>query len=172
MDTSLPPPLEHHPPAIDQEASGPEPKRARVSAVVCGIEYHHADEAFEPMILPEDMDGLDDLEHSGYDSEDEEDNSNLPPEELYRPFSLSEPLLSAEELQALDKLAEDHEVSRLKAMSILSQEGVDEAGCKFLTTKFVITWRPKPHPVTGVAVWLRRARLVAREFKFQDPLRE
>ena len=35
VDTSLPPPLEHHPPAVDQEASGPESKRARVSAVVC-----------------------------------------------------------------------------------------------------------------------------------------
>ena len=164
---------EHPPPLADDTAPGPVSKRARIAAAtVCGVEYHHADADFEASFSPEDIESLNDLDDASSDGEEEVEGGLSPPEELYRPFSPHEPSLSQHELDSLDALCEQHEVDRLKSMGVLYQQTDGLEGCKSLTVKFVHTWRPKTHPVSGEPVWLRRARLVAREFKFKDPMRE
>ncbi|CAE7271152.1 unnamed protein product, partial [Symbiodinium sp. CCMP2592] len=148
--------------------------RARIAAAtVCGVEYHHADEDSDLAFSPADIESINDLDGLCSDDEEEECEQGLaPPDELYRPFSPHEPALSPEELADLDALCDHHEIARLKAMGVIYQPESGNEDCKSLTVKFVRSWRPKTHPVTDAPVWLRRSRLVAREFRFRDPLRE
>ena len=63
------------------------------------------------------------------------------------------------------------EVKRLVKMHVL--EAVEQAGesPKKLSTRFVRTWREK-HDKDGKPIWLRRSRLVAREFAWLQPDRD
>ena len=65
-----------------------------------------------------------------------------------------------QELEAVDKVADATEVKRLLDMGVarFPKEGEDLSGHQLLTTKLVHDWRRRPN-------WLRRARLVAREFR-------
>ena len=90
------------------------------------------------------------------------------------------PELSEEELRVLDREAMVTEIDRLKDMKAVDRvplqelereeergencEGNEErdVGTKWLTTKFVFDWRFRGNR------WIRRARLVAREFKTQE----
>ena len=79
-----------------------------------------------------------------------------------------EPVLTDAELYNLDRLADDVEVSRLVAKGVMRQVEAGEGteGMKSLSSKFVRSWRQKekhnrPH-------YLRRSRLVAREFKWLE----
>ena len=79
-----------------------------------------------------------------------------------------EPVLTDSELFNLDRLADDVEVSRLVAKAVMRQVAGNESteGMKSLSSKFVRSWRHKekdkrPH-------YLRRSRLVAREFKWLE----
>ena len=67
------------------------------------------------------------------------------------------------ELQHLDEIACKFEFQRLSGMGVLTQVEGPLPGHRTLSTKFVLSWRLK-----GFG-WLRRARLVAREFNFLDP---
>ena len=84
---------------------------------------------------------------------------------LWYPISLDEPLVDDETLQHLDSIADAIEISRLKGMHALEHEDetvdANSLGSN-LTAKFVRTWRKKSKD--GAEVWLRRSRLVAREF--------
>ena len=77
-----------------------------------------------------------------------------------------EPELTDVELQECDDLAEKAEVQRLCEMGVLvSRDSVGDIQLDTpLSAKYVKTWRAKE--VDGQKVWLRRARLVAREFNF------
>ena len=101
---------------------------------------------------------------------DEEPASGVPLE-LYRPYGPEEPNLSQAELDSLDALADQHEISRLLGMTVLNKGSPLSSALKVLSTRFVRTWRVKPHPVTGQPSYLRRSRLVAREFARDDPAR-
>ena len=84
---------------------------------------------------------------------------------LWYPISPDEPLVNDDTLQHLDHIADAIEISRLKGMHVLEQEGEDVDSSSLgsnLTAKFVRTWRKKSKD--GSEMWLRRSRLVAREF--------
>ena len=88
---------------------------------------------------------------------------------LWFPFSNNEPELPDEVLQELDNLADKVEVDRLLEMGVMckSQDYNDERGLGVpLSAKFVRTWRKKER--NGEQMWLRRSRLVAREFNFME----
>ena len=88
---------------------------------------------------------------------------------LWFPFSSNEPELPDEVLQELDNLADKVEVERLLDMKVMcrSQDYNDERGLGVpLSAKFVRTWRKKER--NGEQMWLRRSRLVAREFSFME----
>ncbi|OLP86509.1 Copia protein [Symbiodinium microadriaticum] len=98
--------------------------------------------------------GLDDvLESENLQAEDHletwwDDTGERPPE------------LSQQELDAVDKAADATEVKRLLDMGVarFPKKGEDLSEHQLLTTKLVHDWRRRPN-------WLRRARLVAREFR-------
>ena len=90
-------------------------------------------------------------------------------DKLTFPFTENEPELETEELAALDKLADDVELQRLRTMQVLlpfdpssSEEYVT------LSTRFVRTWREKKDG-DGRQIWLRRSRFVAGEFAWLTP---
>ena len=84
-------------------------------------------------------------------------------------FPSEPPDLTPEELEEVEELAELTEVERLIEMTVLKQpEGEQLANLEkipLLTTKMVKDWRFRE------MVWQRRARLVARDYAWQDPNR-
>ncbi|CAE7944736.1 unnamed protein product, partial [Symbiodinium sp. KB8] len=70
------------------------------------------------------------------------------------------PELSEEELRVVDNEADKKEITRLIQMGVARwpAEGEDVSGYQVLTTKVVRDWRKRPG-------WLRRSRLVGREFR-------
>ena len=82
----------------------------------------------------------------------------------------NEPNLTPKELQQLDAVADRVEVRRLQNMSVLinieDMNADDIYQVKTLSTRFVRTWRAKV--INSKQVWLRRSRLVAREFAWID----
>ena len=95
------------------------------------------------------------------------------PDDLYYPGSVSEPELDEATLMALDALAERVEVARLASKGVLrkvTDTGEQDAlrqTHRSLNARFVHTWRQKV--VNHQSKWLRRARLVAKEFAHLDP---
>ena len=90
---------------------------------------------------------------------------------LYFPGTDKEPQLDEQRLADLDEIAEMVEVQRLTDMGVLRQvkdteHGQLQSSHRSLNTRFVHTWRFKR--VNGEGKWLRRARLVAKEFKHLD----
>ena len=164
-------------------AMPPEPKRPRLlrSVVIRSArssgseELHHADEALELHFDAEVSESLqvheDELSEQLHEHEDEyELTAHGIPKCLIRDLSDHEPELSAEELFEVDRQACLFEVARLGSKSVLVQVAGPLPGHRTLSTKFVLSWRQKC--IEGKEVWLRRARLVAREFAFLDPHRE
>ena len=70
------------------------------------------------------------------------------------------PELSEDELRLIDSEADRKEITRLIHMGVARwpAEGEDVSGYQVLTTKVVRDWRKRPG-------WLRRSRLVGREFR-------
>eukprot|EP00435_Cladocopium_sp_Y103_P049708 s2334_g15.t1 len=90
--------------------------------------------------------------------------------ELSFPYSAQEPNVSAEELQRLDAIADMVEVQRLFGLEVLQEDNLPYE-TKSLSTRFVRTWREKKDSA-GNPIWLRRSRLVAREYTWLQPDRE
>ena len=88
-------------------------------------------------------------------------------EDLWDMFGDKPPVISEAELKAIDQESDRTEVSRLVKMGVLRPPSKDEdiAGYPTLTTKIVRDWRERPH-------WLRRSRLVSREFRTWAPWTE
>ncbi len=137
------------------------------------VDEKHEDEelqfCFEDEIL-EMMENYDeDLEASEV-FEPSDDADGL--EQLMYEYCVHEPQLSYEELQHLDAIADGIEVKRLRGMNVLKDMEANDAGAgdmKSLSARFVRTWRDK---IVGDKdsgqrrVWLRRSRLVAREYSW------
>ena len=68
------------------------------------------------------------------------------------------------QLQRLDSIADQVEIERLFGLQVLLTDTLPPEA-KSLSTRLVRSWREKP-------VWLRRSRLVAREFSWLQPDRE
>ena len=98
------------------------------------------------------------------DLDDAMESENLQAEEHFEAWwddtGERPPELSQQELEAVDKAADTTEVRRLLDMGVarFPKEGEDLSQHQLLTTKLVHDWRRRPN-------WLRRARLVAREFR-------
>ena len=145
--------------------------------VIDGTEYTHED-APNPTFFPndelEDMEGYDDeliAEREFADEDFDMTGSQLNEalEKLTYPFSENEPDLSIEELAALDKLAGDVELQRLRSMEVLLPlDAGDERDFVRFSTRFVRTWREK-NDSADRRIWLRRSRFVAREFAWLTP---
>ena len=90
--------------------------------------------------------------------------------ELSYPCSPQEPQLEPDELQRLDSIADQVEIERLFGLHVLLEDTLP-ADAKCLSTRFVRTWREKKDDA-GNAIWLRRSRLVAREYTWLQPDRE
>ena len=85
--------------------------------------------------------------------------------------------MSASELEQIDAIAEDFEVNRLVQMGVLAPLEDDDPfvhTARLLSTKYVTTWRLKPDPANPEhnELFLRRSRLVGREFSWLEPDRE
>ena len=131
-----------------------------------GMVYEHNDEELpEPDLEPGEI-----WEDSEYGSDQEQD--------LFGDEDSGPPNLSEEEIRDLDRKAMVTEIDRLIAMQAVQRTALSEiekeektegereegenSGTKWLTTKFVFDWRFRERK------WIRRARLVAREFKSQE----
>ena len=90
--------------------------------------------------------------------------------ELSYPYDPQEPQLELDELQRLDSIADQVEIERLFGLHVLLEDTLP-ADAKCLSTRFVRTWREKKDDA-GNAIWLRRSRLVAREYTWLQPDRE
>ena len=145
-----------------------EAKRQRIRAV---NSHHHNDEVvhLEDLGLGSDTDLNESVEDPpAWNATDNFEDAKNIPEELWRPFGAGEPQLSSEELAHIDDIAEAFELARLETMNVLERlpATADFSGFKRLSTKMVKTWRVKPSPKGGGEAFLRRARFVAREFRW------
>ena len=118
---------------------------------------------------------LDNLEAYDYDSDMDDayftnidtSNEGIMLQSLLFPFADQEPDIHGLELAAIDKIAEEVEISRLKDLGVcLPPETLDGQNPKRLSTRFFTTWRDKT--INGWRKWLRRARYVAGEYAWRD----
>ena len=142
---------------------------------------HEDEELFEPFMNSSLLDSAD-LEvigSSNFDQENydvyaqhfqessSEEKWEVDSSELWYPFTESEPQLSEQQMSYLDEIADKVEVQRLKNMNVLQDsDGFSGELDTSLSAKFVRTWRKKT--LDGVPMYLRRARLCAREFNFME----
>ena len=134
----------------------------------CIQNVEHLDIELDAPLQQEDVDLLVqhqlDLQDEPYESE-KDMQAFL--KELSSPYTPQEPELSAEELEKLDSWADEVETQRLIGLKVLLPDALP-VDCKTLSTRYVRTWRQPD----GEAIWLRRSRLVAREFTWPQPDRE
>ena len=136
--------------------------------------YENIDEQIEEQVFNQLAD--DDDEIAGYD-----DDYNLACENgvsvsVWRPMSEFQPELPADEMSVIDAEADKIEVQRLLSMNVITT--VDGYAGKLdipLSAKMVRTWRKKmrtemdEHGVTtSQLMWMRRSRLVGRDFNFLE----
>ena len=81
------------------------------------------------------------------------------------PPDVSEEMLA----QLLELEADEREITRLKEMGVLIPKNGNFEGYRFMTTKKVYDWRWRLKEETGKFGWMRRSRLVGRDFKFLSP---
>ncbi|CAE7787367.1 RE1 [Symbiodinium sp. CCMP2592] len=150
------------------QAEPPARKRLRLDAVqtdASGNQLFHQDEdvILEDEVAEEYLECTDAADWVEYESEAELEVPSC----LIRPFSESEPICSPAELDEIDAVADEFEFQRLSGIGVISEVPNRLEGHRTLTTKSVRTWRPKVYK--GSKVWLRRSRLVAREYAHLDP---
>ena len=156
--------------AVELEDSSRPSKQAKVDQPdqVMSVRDQHEDEELE---FPFQDDEIDMLE--GYDNTiDDEDYdlesstcSNSEFDKLVFEFTPHEPNLTEQELKVLDDVADRVEIQRLRDMQVLlpaSEVSESSVVPKSLSTRFVRTWREKM--IDNKHCWLRRSRLVAREY--------
>ncbi|CAE7021610.1 GIP [Symbiodinium natans] len=151
-------PADHVAPGSSEPA--PVRKKLRLMAVtkIGDQEFYHVDGESPDEEIEADL-GDGDLEIA----DDGQEQTLDMPQSLIFPLDHGEPELSDEELARIDQIAMEYELQRLGRMKVLAQVDGPIPGHRTLTTKFVVTWRLKSFG------WIRRARLVAREYHFLDP---
>ncbi len=140
--------------ASDEAAS----KRQRLFCIINGDEFAHEDDRNLTTFTETE---LDNLGADDYDSDlDDEyftniDTSNQDSmlQSLIFPCADQEPEIHGLELAAIDKIAEEVEISRLKDLGVLlPPETLCGQNPKHLSTRFVTTWRDKT--INGCRKWL------------------
>ena len=91
-----------------------------------------------------------------------------------RKYEEGPPVLHPDQLRKLDEAMDQVELNRLVAMKVLRPMSEEEnlEGMTNLQSKYVRDWRFRPSEDGKTWSWVRRSRLVAKEFKFIDPLME
>ena len=153
-----------------QEAS--EPSGMVVGCIIGEDEYFHGDELLDIEVEGTHQPALLDHEVTLQDEMQQIYTSEKAADRLWRPVGPGgkEPELSVEELAELDELAKEEELARLSNIPALIPMTADEAAtseARYLSTKFVCSWRYKFR--NGQGAYLRRARFVAREFNWWEP---
>eukprot|EP00435_Cladocopium_sp_Y103_P006854 s705_g2.t1 len=107
----------------------------------------------------------------------EQSMRELGEDDLWQPFSSLEPVLDAATLERIDEYADQVEIDRLLEMGVITTHDKysGELGTQ-LSAKYVRAWRKKTRKLkdsagnltSEVAGWLRRSRLVAREYNWLD----
>ena len=146
-------------------------KRLRLDAVQASAhdaEMFHHDEP--PELFDEAAEEFLDCEIEQPQDWDDAEATPEIPAILIRPESESEPVCSATELEAIDAAADAFELARLTSIGVLEQCECWREGHRSLSSKYVRSWRLKV--LNGEKKWLRRSRLVAREFAHLDPDRQ
>ena len=84
------------------------------------------------------------------------------------------PHLPEDKMELLDAAMDKVELSRLVKMGVLKRlsENDDVSGMMNLQSKFVRDWRFRANEAGTKWTWVRRSRLVAKEFRFIDPTME
>ena len=148
------------------EIEAPTAKRPRLSVNLVGGEIlHHVDEEFSANYEVETTN--DDFWDDNFEVDTSEVISSEELEMIWHPMADNDPNLDEDTLKQIDNVADKIEVQRLVTMGVLvkpSSFGSVEATP--LTAKYVRTWRKKTKD--GVAMLMRRSRLVAREFNFME----
>ena len=167
------------------ETGEPDAKGARLSSMRVGLEtLVHVDE--NPGELLQQLDAGDfsfsmeaacDETCGIWDDDSKNFEREMTEDDLWQPQSALEPMLDGEALQRIDDYADSVEIARLLGMKVIqwhsNYNGV--LGTQ-LSAKFVRSWRKKVRKIydeNGKLVaenpgWLRRSRLVAREFNWLD----
>eukprot|EP00435_Cladocopium_sp_Y103_P056888 s567_g19.t1 len=153
-------------PKLDEEL---EKRLSQVTSTDLSL-YEHEDEPVSVSFSTNELDELEEYEFN-FDNDDSYDDQNISDDaimqQLIFPFSKEEPNVDANELQRLDALADSIEIKRLSNLQVLTDPTGMPADSKILSTRFVRTWREKlDHD--NKPIWLRRSRLVAREFAWLD----
>ena len=158
--------------AGDVDEANKPTKQARIMAFL-----EHEDDTHPLHFQDGDFDSLELHEYKFEEESDEGAATNVASDNVLQrlcvPHSTFEPELDPSELLQLDLLADELEISRLKAMGVLiPAENYDVVGQtpEKLTTRMVRTWRDKH--LDGKHVWLPRSRYVAREYAWLSPERE
>ena len=165
------------------DVSEPDSKRPRLSAMRVGEEtLFHVDvdnseimqELGEHGTLLSD-ENLHDSMFSAWDSD--ETPRELTEDDLWQPYSALEPTLDSLQLEKIDEYADSIEIERLLGMKVIANRAdfTGELGTQ-LSAKFVRSWRKKTRKQCDSAGkvigetqgWLRRSRLVAREYNWMD----
>ena len=115
--------------------------------------------------------GEGDEEHVSHDSQED-----LPFVKSWanRKYEEGPPVLHPDPLRKLDEAMDRVELNRLIKMGVLRPMSGDEnlEGMTNLQSKYVRDWRFRPSEDGKSWSWVRRSRLVAKEFKFIGPLME
>ena len=192
-DVSMPAPALTGPPAavtpIDDEVGDdemraePAAKRQKLSTRRVGGEelchmdvesYENIDEQIEEQVFNQLAD--DDDEIAGYDDDYNLACENGVSTSVWMPMSEFQPELPADEMSVIDAEADKIEIQRLLSMNVIAT--VDGYAGQLdvpLSAKMVRTWRKKTrteedeHGVTtSQLMWMRRSRLVGRDFNFLE----
>ena len=154
---------------VDLEGSSRPSKQAKVDQPdqVMSVRDQHEDEELEFSFQDDEIDMLEGYDNTiDYEDYDLESStcSNSEFDKLIFEFTPHEPNLTDQELKVLDDVADRVEIQRLRDMQVLLASEVSELGVvpKNLSTRFVRTWREKV--IDNKHCWLRRSRLVAREY--------
>ena len=107
----------------------------------------------------------DDALETGWDYEHTE--REMCEDDLWQPLTPLEPQMDESILQKIDAYADQVEIDRLFGMGVITtrEKFSGDLGTQ-LSAKFVRSWRKKTR--NGVPAWLRRSRLVAREYNWLD----
>ena len=143
-----------------------------VGCIIGEDEYFHGDELLDIEVEGTHQPALLDHEVTLQDEMQQIYTVEKAADRLWRPVGpgRKEPEMSVEELAELDELAKEEELARLSKIPALIPMTAEEAAtseARYLSTKFVCSWRYKLR--NGQGAYLRRARFVAREFNWWEP---
>ena len=163
----------------DDEVAEPASKRPRMTVMRVGDEtLCHMD--LEPMELCDEVKDEEFAEYDAFWNDDFQDemmeDATSMPSGVWQPYSEAQPEIHGEQLAVIDIEADKVEIDRLLQMGVITTaDKYDGPLDTPLSAKMVRTWRKKQREekdADGQAVsttaWLRRSRLVGRDFNFLE----